>query len=245
MLRIIISKYDNNLNRAKRILECNSDYASIVYVEDILNSSAKINYYDIIYIMNDNQMLDKLLQMLYKFNSIIINKEFFFKKYNKLTLKDSLVGSKIKFPETIYFKDLEKNVYPLYVKHINHSSTIIKASSYEEVQNFFIHNDKSKYYFEKAVEVKNSKEYKIYFINNNIYYYDEEKEHHEILKKICLKICILCKLTVFSVDVIKHNDEFYVIDINPMPGLYMSINARVNLIKYAKLLEEELHKIEH
>lgn len=245
MLRIILSKNDNNLNRARRILECNSDHVNIVYVEDILNKSEKINYYDIIYIMNDNQMLEKLLEMLNKFNFIIINKEFFIKKYNKLTLKNSLMKFKIKFPETICFKELDKCVYPLYVKHINHSSTIIKASSYEEIQNFFIHNDKSKYYFEKAVDTRKSKEYKIYFINNNIYYYDGEKEHHEILKKICLRISILCKLTVFSADFIKNNDEFYVIDINPMPGFYMSINARISLIKYAKFLEEEIRKIEH
>lgn len=55
-----------------------------------------------------------------------------------------------------------------------------------------------------------------------------------IIEQLCLKIGNILKLELFSIDIIKRNDYYYVIDINPSAGLYKSSKSREALIKEFK-----------
>ena len=51
---------------------------------------------------------------------------------------------------------------------------------------------------------------------------------------MCEKISKILKLEVFSVDLIKIQDEYYVIDVNPSSAFYLSKKARLEFIKINK-----------
>ena len=70
----------------------------------------------------------------------------------------------------------------------------------------------------------------VYFASN---YFDDMYEDFtdKTIKQLCLKIGRILKLELFSIDIIKRNDYYYVIDINPSAGLYKSSKSREALIK--------------
>ena len=54
------------------------------------------------------------------------------------------------------------------------------------------------------------------------------------INNICENISKILKLEIFSVDLIKIQDEYYVIDVNPSSAFYLSNKARLEFIKINK-----------
>ena len=90
----------------------------------------------------------------------------------------------------------------------------------------------NKFYLEEKLD--NTYEYKIYYVNKKVFFKDKIKIYDQEIDEMCEKISKILKLEVFSVDLIKIQDEYYVIDVNPSSAFYLSKKARLEFIKINK-----------
>ena len=165
----------------------------------------------------------------------IINEEFYCKENTKLKIQKELKTNDILVPNTIEFEKLTKYEYPLFFKSVDHAELVLKVYNKNSLDNLLQKFDSKSIYLEESLEDSNSEEYKVYFIKNTIYFDDMYGNFTDnIIEQLCLKIGNILKLELFSIDIIKRNDYYYVIDINPSAGLYKSSKSREALIKEFK-----------
>ena len=162
----------------------------------------------------------------------IINEEFYCKENTKLKIQKELKTNDILVPNIIEYEKVTKYEYPLFFKSVDHAELVLKVYNKNSLDNLLQKFDSRSIYLEESLEDSNSEEYKVYFIKNAIYFDDMYEDFTDkTIKQLCLKIGRILKLELFSIDIIKRNDYYYVIDINPSAGLYKSSKSREALIK--------------
>ena len=105
----------------------------------------------------------------------------------------------------------------------------IKAFTFSTINSFFSKFDRKDFYIEEDI-------LKLYSIENK-YYYSRGKVHarnNKIVSKEIKKICSMINRTfnmdIYSVDIVKTNNKFFVIDLNPAVGFYLSDKGRKDFI---------------
>lgn len=189
----------------------------------------------ILYILNNStynlQLIKEIKDKVYK----IINEEFYCKENTKLKIQKELKTNDILVPNIIEYEKVTKYEYPLFFKSVDHAELVLKVYNKNSLDNLLQKFDSKSIYLEESLEDSNSEEYKVYFIKNTIYFDDMYGNFTDnIIEQLCLKIGNILKLELFSIDIIKRNDYYYVIDINPSAGLYKSSKSREALIKEFK-----------
>ena len=166
---------------------------------------------------------------------IIRCSKFYCKENTKLKIQKELKTNDILVPNIIEYEKVTKYEYPLFFKSVDHAELVLKVYNKNSLDNLLQKFDSKSIYLEESLEDSNSEEYKVYFIKNTIYFDDMYGNFTDnIIEQLCLKIGNILKLELFSIDIIKRNDYYYVIDINPSAGLYKSSKSREALIKEFK-----------
>ena len=234
MIKIVLSYEDNYIDRVEKIKEEIFDDVDYFYVEDYINKNILLDFTnnDIIYILNNStynlQLIKEIKDKVYK----IINEEFYCKESTKLKIQKELKNNDILVPNIIEYEKVTKYEYPLFFKSVDHAELVLKVYNKNSLDNLLQKFDSRSIYLEESLEDSNSEEYKVYFIKNTIYFDDMYGNFTDnIIEQLCLKIGNILKLELFSIDIIKRNDYYYVIDINPSAGLYKSSKSREALIK--------------
>ena len=237
MIKIVLSYEDNYIDRVEKIKEEFFDDVDYFYVEDYINKNILLDFTnnDIIYILNNStynlQLIKEIKDKVYK----IINEEFYCKENTKLKIQKELKTNDILVPNIIEYEKVTKYEYPLFFKSVDHAELVLKVYNKNSIDNLLQKFDSKSIYLEESLEDSNSEEYKVYFIKNTIYFDDMYGNFTDnIIEQLCLKIGNILKLELFSIDIIKRNDYYYVIDINPSAGLYKSSKSREALIKEFK-----------
>ena len=237
MIKIVLSYEDNYIDRVEKIKEEFFDDVDYFYVEDYINKNILLDFTnnDIIYILNNStynlQLIKEIKDKVYK----IINEEFYCKENTKLKIQKELKTNDILVPNIIEYEKVTKYEYPLFFKSVDHAELVLKVYNKNSLDNLLHKFDSKSIYLEESLEDSNSEEYKVYFIKNTIYFDDMYGNFTDnIIEQLCLKIGNILKLELFSIDIIKRNDYYYVIDINPSAGLYKSSKSREALIKEFK-----------
>lgn len=237
MIKIVLSYEDNYIDRVEKIKEEFFDDVDYFYVEDYINKNILLDFTnnDIIYILNNStynlQLIKEIKDKVYK----IINEEFYCKENTKLKIQKELKTNDILVPNIIEYEKVTKYEYPLFFKSVDHAELVLKVYNKNSLANLLQKFDSKSIYLEESLEDSNSEEYKVYFIKNTIYFDDMYGNFTDnIIEQLCLKIGNILKLELFSIDIIKRNDYYYVIDINPSAGLYKSSKSREALIKEFK-----------
>ena len=237
MIKIVLSYEDNYIDRVEKIKEEFFDDVDYFYVEDYINKNILLDFTnnDIIYILNNStynlQLIKEIKDKVYK----IINEEFYCKENTKLKIQKELKTNDILVPNIIEYEKVTKYEYPLFFKSVDHAALVLKVYNKNSLDNLLQKFDSKSIYLEESLEDSNSEEYKVYFIKNTIYFDDMYGNFTDnIIEQLCLKIGNILKLELFSIDIIKRNDYYYVIDINPSAGLYKSSKSREALIKEFK-----------
>ena len=237
MIKIVLSYEDNYIDRVEKIKEEFFDDVDYFYVEDYINKNILLDFTnnDIIYILNNStynlQLIKEIKDKVYK----IINEEFYCKENTKLKIQKELKTNDILVPNIIEYEKVTKYEYPLFFKSVDHAELVLKVYNQNSLDNLLQKFDSKSIYLEESLEDSNSEEYKVYFIKNTIYFDDMYGNFTDnIIEQLCLKIGNILKLELFSIDIIKRNDYYYVIDINPSAGLYKSSKSREALIKEFK-----------
>lgn len=228
-LIIFVSRYDDYSDRAEKIKK---DLKNVEYyfLEDIkLKYLNKIIENNTIFFLTNSNQINRIIDFILKrkINCNILNLNFFLEKYNKLTMQKKLEYNGVIIPKL--YNSISEILFPVYVKSINHSDFIVKIYNKTSLGKIKLSAYK-KCYFEEAIDDRNGYEYKIYYVNNKIFYSGLiEKKVHVAISKICNRISNALKLEVFSTDIIFSNKKYYVIDVNPAPGLWNSEDARITL----------------
>lgn len=237
MIKIVLSYEDNYIDRVEKIKEEFFDDVDYFYVEDYINKNILLDFTnnDIIYILNNStynlQLIKEIKDKVYK----IINEKFYCKENTKLKIQKELKTNDILVPNIIEYEKVTKYEYPLFFKSVDHAELVLKVYNKNSLDNLLQKFDSKSIYLEESLEDSNSEEYKVYFIKNTIYFDDMYGNFTDnIIEQLCLKIGNILKLELFSIDIIKRNDYYYVIDINPSAGLYKSSKSREALIKEFK-----------
>lgn len=237
MIKIVLSYEDNYIDRVEKIKEEFFDDVDYFYVEDYINKNILLDFTnnDIIYILNNStynlQLIKEIKDKVYK----ITNEEFYCKENTKLKIQKELKTNDILVPNIIEYEKVTKYEYPLFFKSVDHAELVLKVYNKNSLDNLLQKFDSKSIYLEESLEDSNSEEYKVYFIKNTIYFDDMYGNFTDnIIEQLCLKIGNILKLELFSIDIIKRNDYYYVIDINPSAGLYKSSKSREALIKEFK-----------
>ena len=135
-------------------------------------------------------------------------------------------------PKDIDYSKIKDNTYPIFCKENNHVGIIFLVYNKVTLDKFFKKFNMNKFYLEEKLD--NTYEYKIYYVNKKVFFKDKIKIYDPEINKMCEKISKILKLEVFSVDLIKIQDEYYVIDVNPSSAFYLSKKARLEFIKINK-----------
>ena len=235
MLVVFYDKVKNVQNIIDKIKSNDILIVKEIYIEDFLDEKEKykISESDVAYILcNNNVLINKLIEKLSDVKCKILNKEFYIQNYDKEKIQKKLLKNDIKVPKIIDFN--ENFNKKLICKPKNHTLEVNIFDNIKSLEVFLNDKNIDDFYIEEYIE--NDVEYKIYFVNNKVFFYENvENLNNEKLNETLNKISKILKLDVYSVDVIfNKNEEFYIIDINPSAGLFMSKDAQRELINFAK-----------
>lgn len=235
MLVVFYDKVKNVQNIIDKIKSNDILIVKEIYIEDFLDEKEKykISESDVAYILcNNNVLINKLIEKISNIKCKILNKEFYIQNYDKEKIQKKLLKNDIKVPKIIDFN--EKFNKKLICKPKNHTLEVNIFDNIKSLEMFLNDKNIDDFYIEEYIE--NDVEYKIYFVNNKVFFYENvENLNNEKLNETLNKISKILKLDVYSVDVIfNKNEEFYIIDINPSAGLFMSKDAQRELINFAK-----------
>lgn len=237
MFKLLLSK-SNNLIRYYKIKNESPDFVDLIYIEDFIsnNNNIQIQNEDIILIMSNDSYISKFIETVN--NCIILNKKFLKYNYDKLKVQKILQENDISVPNILNLNEIENKHFPIYCKSLKHTILSKKIENFTELNDFTLKNDSNNFYIEQNVLNGNLTEFKIYFVKDEIFYYDNiEETNKETISKVMLEISKILSLDVFSMDVIMNEEIYYVLDVNPMPGFYMSKNSRLALIEKFKIKE--------
>lgn len=181
--------------------------------------------------INEN---DTEKNVLNKTNCYIFNKKFFENNYTKLEIQKLLIENELCVPKLFTYKKAKELKYPVFCKENKHAGIIFKAYTSNTIERFFEKFNKKDFYIEESID--GQQEIKYYYVNENIYC----KNNFEIpfiITNYCSKISKLLNLEIFSIDIIKNNDSYIIIDLNPSDGFYLLDDARNNLIAEIEKME--------
>lgn len=226
---IFLSREENYLGSAIKIKDNTNFQVEIIYIEDFMENRDKTqNLKDcVIYFLCNSSLVKKLVSEANKTSCYIFNKKFFENNYTKLETQKLLQKNGIIVPKLLICNNPKKLKYPVFCKENKHAGIIFKAYTSNTIERFFEKFNKKDFYIEESID--GQQEVKYYYVKGNIYC----KNNFEIPVSIinyCSKISELLNLEIFSIDIIKNNDSYIIIDINPSAGFYLLDDARDNLI---------------
>ena len=234
---IFLSKKEKYLGSATKIKNSSKVPVNIIWIEDFMSCENKKEILEdsIIYFLCNTSLIETLMKEIENVNCFIINKNFFKNNYEKEKIQNILASNNVKTPK-IYCIDnnYENLVYPVFCKENKHAGMILKAYTQDTIVKFFERFDSRKFYLEESIE--GDTEAKIYFVKNKIYYNKNIVESDAILET-CKKVSKILNLDIFSIDFIKNNNEYVVIDVNPSAGFYMLDEARKDFINELEKLK--------
>ncbi|MDO5556819.1 MAG: hypothetical protein Q4G05_01055 [Clostridia bacterium] len=207
----------------------------IICIESFVENRIKRNFSNediILFKCCNSKWISRVIYMIETTKCIIINKEYFANNYSKIQVQERLSYNLVKIPFIHSITNVENLKYPLYCKENKHQGVTIKVFNKITLTRFFEKFDIRDFYFEESVDdIKETSEIKIYYVKGQIFREDKGIVDEE-LKGICQKISSsLNELEIFSSDIIKTKEEYYVIDVNACAGFYLSKDARKEFIK--------------
>lgn len=186
---------------------------------------------DVAYFLFNNTLSALLANKLNRYQCKVLNKEFFLKKFDKEKVQRLLLKNKINVPKIIDISKITNQ--KLICKSKNHTLPVNIFESNEDLNKFMANKNNCEFYAEEFIE--KDAEYKIYYVNGKMFFYENiEPIYDKLLNKSFEKIGKILKLDIFSADVLFKDGKFFVIDINPATGLFLSKNARRELLGFLK-----------
>ncbi len=151
-------------------------------------------------------------------------------------MQNILLHNNIRIPAI--YKKLENNKikFPIFCKENIHAGIVFKAYTENTLNKFFDKFSYRDFYIEESIDGQSESKY--YYIRGNLYSKGKSKIESQV-KQICEKIANVLDLEIFSVDIIKQNNEYIVIDVNPSAGFYLLDEARN---KFINELEKEIKR---
>jgi len=216
--------------------------ANVIYIEDLVfkNFSDPINDIgEVVYFLTNNLNVGSIASILGR-SRYVINKNFLQKKFSKLDVQFYLFDNGFSIPDNYFslkpqaISKIKKELnFPLLIKFFRHVWGVNKLNNYSDYFLFFTKNTKLDcLFFENFVE--NAEIIKTYVINNEVFLEDELYSTDNILLEKVKKIGKVLSLEVYSVDVLKYENNFLFIDVNPAPALLGSQEAFVDFINYIR-----------
>lgn len=162
----------------------------------------------------------------------IINKKFLINRHDKLYCQKKLMNESINVPKIYKADNTDINLfnYPIFCKENKHQGITFQAYNVRTINYFFQNYDINDFYFEESI--KTIEEIKLYYINGKIILKNGYYNNNEQITGICKNVSKVLNLEVFSIDLLKFNDKYYVIDTNASPGFYLSEVARKEFLYY-------------
>ncbi len=236
---IFLSKRENYFGSAQKIKESSKKPVNIIWIEDFImndENREKLNG-DVIYFLCNSILINGLIEYLKGVKCYIFNKRFFEKNYRKLEIQNILRENTIKTPRILFNPLLNQIKLPIFCKENKHAGMIFKAYTINTLESFFQKFDIKDFYLEEPIEGESETKY--YYVRDSIYSKNNIKVTDSV-KEYCIKISKILKLEVFSIDIIKRNNEHIVIDVNPSAGFYMLDEARNKLLfEFDKIKERK------
>lgn len=226
---IFLSKYEDYLKSAKKIKDNSNLKVNINYVEDFILKENKIEILknSIIYFLCNSELNKKLVELLRNTNCYIFNKKFFESNYTKLEMQELLINNNINTPQVYQISNKDQMKLPILFKENKHAGMIFEAYTKNTIEEFFKKFKEENFYVEE--KINDGYEVKYYYVKGNIYA-KGDSIIEKTVKLYCEKISNVLGLEVFSVDMIKKDRQYIVIDINPSAGFYLLDEARNKLI---------------
>lgn len=226
---IFLSKYEDYFKSAKKIKDDSNLKVDINYIEDFILKENNIEMLknSIIYFLCNSELNKELVKLLRNINCYIFNKRFFENNYTKLEIQELLSNSNINTPKVYQISHKNEMKLPILVKENRHAGMILEAYTKNTIEKFFGKFKEDNFYIEE--KINGGQEIKYYYIKNNIYTRDGSIVD-DIVKTYCGKISNALGLEIFSVDMIKKDCQYVVIDVNPSAGFYLLDEARNKLI---------------
>ena len=162
----------------------------------------------------------------------IINKNFLIEKHDKLICQEKLMKNNIDVPKIYKGKniDISSFDYPIFCKENKHQGITFQAYNIRTINYFFQNYDISNFYFEESI--KSVDEIKLYYVNGKVILKNKVYDDNDKIIKVCENISRVLSLDVFSTDILKFDNKYYVIDINASSGFYLSDAARKEFLWY-------------
>lgn len=229
---IIVSKKENFIGSAKKIKHELNIPCEILYLEDIIDNTEYIKDTDIIYVLANGKDVYTFIAMIKNKKSYIFNKQFYLENLTKLQIQQKLKLNNVLVPE-ILSKNNKCIKMPVFVKENKQAGIVFQAYTNDTIKLFFSKFDINNFYLEESLNNinDNHREYKVYYANNKVNYKDNVVINDEKIELIVKNVAKILNLDVMSLDLIKFEKKYYIIDVNPAAGFYFSSEARKELIK--------------
>ena len=231
---IVLSTEENFYGSAIKIQEELVDFVDveIVNIEDIYDNY-EICSEDIIYFLCNGCLVSKYIKKIKQKKCLIYNCEYLEKNYSKFEVQELLKRNNILIPKIIY-DDIYNVRLPIFCKENKHAGIVFQAFTVSTLKKFFSKFELKDFYLEESINKVGAKEIKVYYVNGKLSYKDKIKIKDNKLKSICFDVSSVLSLNVFSADFIKQDNQYFLIDINPAAGFYLSSEARKNLVNGMK-----------
>lgn len=235
-LIIFLSKNEDFIGSAKKISKEAPINTQIIYIEDFIahKSLYDIDKTDIVYFLTNEKLILKIIDLLENINCHIYNKEFLKKGYNKEEVQKILKDNKINVPDILLIDDIKNESFPLFCKQKKHTGITFQTYNKFTLTRFFEKFNQKDFYLEQTVIDKNEIpiEDKIYYVKGSVYLKDGRQLQDKELIKITQQISIILdNIELYSADFIKVSGNYYIIDINPASGFYLSKKSRQKLFE--------------
>ncbi len=242
---IIISRYEPNPHGAAIVvrelaknLRAHGLRVRRTYLEDLVYMDVTIkNTYEknIAYFLTNDFDVKKYYSRLEDVGWTIVNSGGLKKRYTKFTMQSVLKKNNIKVPHSFVTCEHNNWKFPLYIKSYRQLSYVICAKNVQDVKNAkkIFNCQKEKYYFENAVDEGEMLLHKVYYVKGKKLCCGTYQVSDDVVNAISR----ILELDVYSVDIfISQNGDYRVIDINPAPALYQSMQMRDAFAQYLSVL---------
>lgn len=232
-LYIIYSKNNLYSNQLKKIENDSFIETEIIEIESFCMSSKNLILSDsdcVYFLCCNSKEIKKCISKINGGN--IINKNFLINKHDKLTCQNILMSKNIDVPKVYKGTDVDVNSfsYPIFCKENKHQGITFQAYNIRTLNFFFQNYNLNDFYFEESI--RSIDEIKMYYVNGKIILKNGLYNNDNKISKICEEISSILNLDVYSADILKFEDRYYVIDINASAGFYLSDIARKEFLYY-------------
>ena len=230
-LYIIYSKYNLFSNQLKKLQNDSFIETEIIEIEEFCSSSKNLilcNKDSVYFLCCNSKDVEKCIKKISGGN--IINKDFLLSKHDKLTCQEKMEINNISVPKIYKKEDIAMFEYPIFCKENKHQGITFQVYNIRTINYFFENYNIDNFYFEESI--KSIDEIKLYYINGKIILKNSTFSCDKKLKTICETISKSLNLDVFSTDILKFENKYYVIDVNASAGFYLSDLARKEFLYY-------------